>query len=239
MAGTRNPYIHDLNPPDARCGGLGGRATVEGASKLNARVPLAWVLTVVGVGLLVAVPFLLLPYLDTGLTFLLAALVALPLLAQGFISVALLRQRETLLAFLDRLGPDTRIESSKALTLYSYFIWVRTKRDGVEHRFGYGYWPLRLRKPPHVKMVWPTTRKGISLQNRNRFNQFSAKYNTIEFTYLKSWHVSLFTYPTRDETWWFKLYLFGGAKAAPEHLMECFEICVDTKEKLTRENPAF
>lgn len=189
--------------------------------------------------MLVAVPALLLPYLDVGLTFLLAALVALPLLVQGPIALALVRQRDTLLKFLDRLGPETRIESSKAFTLYSYLVWVRTTRDGVEHRFAYGYWPFAFRKPRHVKMIWPTTRKGISLQNRNRFNQFSAKYNTIEFTYLKSWHVSLFAYPTRDETWWFKLYLLGGARAGPEHLMECFEICLDTKDKLTRENPAF
>ena len=79
----------------------------------------------------------------------------------------------------------------------------------------------------------------VSLQNRNRFNQFSARYNTIEFTYLKTWHVQLFAYPTRDETWWFKLYLYKGKDAQPEHLIECFQICLDTKDKLTRENPAF
>jgi len=195
--------------------------------------------TALGVALLVAVPYFLLPHLDPGLTFLLAAVVGLPFLVQGPVSVALLRQREVLIEFLDRLGPTTRIESSSPFTLYSYFLWVRATTDGVEHRFAYGYWPFAFRKRPHVKMVWPTTRKGISLQNRNRFNQFSARFNTMEYTYLKNWHVQLFAYPTIDETWWFKLYLYKGASAKPEHIKECFQICVETKEKLTRENPAF
>jgi hypothetical protein len=212
---------------------------VEGASKLGARVPVAWALTAVGVVLLVAIPYGLLPYLDTGLVFLIDAVVCLPFLVQGPVALAWLRQRQTVLAFLDRLGPDTRVEKASAFSLYAFFFWVRSTRDGVEHRFAYGYWPFRFRKPPHVKMVWPTSRKGISLQNRNRFNQFSAKFNTIEFTYLKNWHVALFAYPTRDESWWFKLYLFKGKAAKPEHLLECFQIGVETKEKLTRENPAF
>jgi hypothetical protein len=193
----------------------------------------------VGVALLPAVPYVLLPVLNAGLAFLIAAIIGLPFLVQGPISVALVRQREPLLAFLERLGPGTRIEKSSQFTFYSYFIWVRTTHDGVEHRFGCGYWPFAFRKRPHVKMVWPTTRKGISLQNRNRFNQFSARFNTIEYTYLKNWHVKLFAYPTRDETWWFKLYLYYGAKAKQEHLWECFQVCLETKEKLTRENPAF
>jgi hypothetical protein len=88
-------------------------------------------------------------------------------------------------------------------------------------------------------MIWPTTRKGISFQNQTRFNNFSKKFNTMEFSYVRNWTVRLFTYPVKGDFWWFDLYLFRGAKATAEHLWECYQIALETKDKLTRPNPAF
>jgi len=216
---------------------------VKGQAKLNVRIPLAIAWSAVGVVLLAFLPYLLvlytLAYLAPALIFLMSALIALPFLLQGFVALALRRHRPVLLKFLERLGPDTTIVSSKVFTLYSYYLKVQAKYEGQEHQFEYGYWALPGRKRRHILMVWPTTRKGISMQNRNRFNLFSAKFNTMEYTYLKNWHVRLVAYPVKGDYWWFDLYLFNGGDASENHLFECFTIALETKDKLTRPNPAF
>jgi len=206
-------------------------------------MPLALLWSAVGVVILAFLPYLLvvymLAYLPPAVIFLLSALVALPFLLQGPVALALGRQRAVLLKFLERLGKDTEIVSSQPFTLHSYYLKIRAKHEGVDHEFFYGYWALPGRSPPHVIMVWPTARKGISMQNRNRFNLFSRKFNTMEFTYLKNWHVRLFAYPVKDDFWWFDLSLYRGGAATENHLFECFQIAIETKDKLTRENPAF
>jgi len=206
-------------------------------------MPLAILWSALGVLLLAALPYLLvtyaLAYLPPSVIFLFSAIIALPFLLQGFVALNLRRHRAVLLKFLERLGPDTAIVGSKAFTLYAYYLKVRTKYEGQEHEFYYGYWALPGRTRRHTLMVWPTTRKGISMQNRNRFNLFSAKFNTMEYTYLKSWHVRLVAYPVKGDYWWFDLYLFNGGKATDNHLFECFTIALETKDKLTRPNPAF
>jgi hypothetical protein len=216
---------------------------VKGESKLNLRVPLALLWSAVGVLLLASLPLFLLTYarpqLGAPLIFLLSALIALPFLLQGPVALLLRRQRPALLKFLERLGPDTEITKSRAFTLQSYSLDIRAVWEGREHRFRYSYWALPGRTRPHVTMIWPTTRKGVSLQNRNRFNLFSRKFNTMEYTYLKNWHVRLFAYPVKDDLWSFRLTFFNAAKANENHLFECFKIALETKDKLERPNPAF
>ena len=189
--------------------------------------------------MLVAVPWALLPYLDVGLTFLLAALFALPFLLQGPAALMAGKPRAAVLTFLNSLGAETEIAASKPFTLSSFMIKVRAPSEGKVHEFWIGYVPFHLRRRPHIKMVWPTERQGISLQNRHRFNLFSSRFNTIEYTYLKNWHLQLFAYPMKGDFWWFNLYLFGGVNATEHHLKECFQIGLETKDKLTRANPAF
>lgn len=169
----------------------------------------------------------------------LSIVLALALLVQFPFALALRSQKAALLAFLERCGPETEILSSKAFCLDAYDIEVKTVAGGQEHHFRYGFAPLGLRGPPYVYMIWPTTRKGISFQNATRFNNFSKKFNTMEFSYVRNWTVRLFAYPTKGDLWWFDLYLFRGAKATADHLWECYQIALETKEKLTRPNPAF
>lgn len=212
---------------------------MKGEGKLKARLPLALIWSAVGVLLLAALPRVLLPYLDPGLAFLIAALVAIPFLIQGPSALKMAKQMPPFLRFLERAGPDSQIVSSKPFTLYAYYLKVRITHDGKPHEFYYAYWPFRFRSPAHLAMVWPTTRKGISTQNRMRFNNFSKRFNTMEYTYVRDWHVRLFAYPVKDDFWWFDLYLFNGAKASDNHLWECLQIALETKDKLTRPNPAF
>lgn len=213
---------------------------VKGEGKLNARVPAAFGQLLAGLLVLGFLPQLLVNYGGSiALAVLACVAVAVPLLVQGPFSLALPMQKAALLKFLERCGPETEILGSKLVTLFSYRIEVKTVAGGMEHRFFIGYRPLGLRTPSHFLMVWPTTRKGISMQNRVRFNNFSAKFNTMEFTYLRNWTVRLFTYPMKGDTWWFDLSLFKGLGATAEHMWECYEIALETKDKLTRPNPAF
>ncbi len=239
----RNPYIHDFDAPSGPRGGgaEGGGVAVKGEGKLASRVPVAFGLTAAGAVVVAFLPWILAS--QGALSFFQATLVsilaALPLLVQAPFALALRGQKAALLKFLEGCGPETEILSSKAFTLLSFLIEVKTVEKGVEHRFRYGFAPIGLRGPPYVVMVWPTTRKGISYQNRVRFNNFSKKFNTMEYSYLRNWTVRLFAYPTKGDYWWFDVYLFRGAKAAAEHLAECYQIALETKEKLTRANPAF
>lgn len=212
---------------------------VKGARKLKTRLPLAIAWTAVGVLLLAGLPRVLLLYLDPGIAFLISALAAIPFLLQGPAALMMKKQMPPLLKLLERLGPESEILSSKPFTLYSYFLKLRVIHQGTVHEFYYGYWPFRFRSPPHITMVWPTTRKGISFQNRLRFNNFSKKFNTMEYTYVRDWAIRLFAYPVKGDFWWFDLYLFKGAQATENHLWECFQIAIETKDKLTRQNPAF
>lgn len=213
---------------------------VKGEGKLASRVPLALAWTAVGVVVLALLPRAFVQNgLDLPVSVFLTALLALPLLLQGPFSLALPRQKAELLQFLARCGPETEILSSKPFTLLSYLLEIKTVDKGIEHRFKYGYAPFRLRAAPHIMMTWPTTRKGISYQNQIRFNNFSKKFNTMEFSYLRNWAVRLYAYPVKDDFWWFDLYLFRGKKATQNHLWECYQIALETKDKLTRPNPAF
>ena len=215
--------------------------TVKGEGKLAARVPAATAFTAVGVVIMAFLPSLLIA--QAGMqplpAVILSILVALVLLVQLPFALTLPGQKAALLTFLERCGPETEILKSKAFCLDGYDLQIKTVANGTEHRFRYGFAPLGLRGPPYVYMVWPTTRKGISYQNQVRFNNFSKKFNTMEFSYVRNWTVRLFTYPTRGDLWWFDLYLFRGAKATAEHLWECYQIALETKDKLTRPNPAF
>lgn len=183
--------------------------------------------------------FLVAAGLDVWLSGLIAVAVAVPLLVQGPFALALPLQKAALLKFLERCGPEAEILSSRPFTLLSFLFEVKTVEKGVEHRFSIGYAPFGLRAPAHLIMIWPTTRKGISFQNRVRFNNFSKKFNTMEFSYLRNWHVRLFAYAVKDDFWWFDLYLYGAMKATDDHLWECYQIGLETKDKLTRPNPAF
>jgi hypothetical protein len=214
---------------------------VKGEGKLNARVPAAAAFTAVGVVVLAFLPSVLIAQLGWAplQSAVLSILAALVLLVQLPFALTLRPQKAALFAFLERCGPETEILKSKAFCLDGYDIEVKVVVNGVEHRFRYGFSPVTFRGPPHVFMVWPTTRKGISYQNQVRFNNFSRKFNTMEFSYLRNWTVRLFAYPVRGDIWWFDLYLFRGAKASADHLWECFQIALETKEKLTRPNPAF
>ncbi len=214
---------------------------VKGEGKLSVRPPLAFVWTVVGILLLLFVPRLLVLDAEWGLepAVVLSIVLALPLLLQGPFALALPMQKAEMLKFLERCGPETEIVRVKPFSLRSYVIEVKTVAAGAEHHFLYGYTPFALRGKAHVFMTWPTTRKGISFQNKVRFNNFSRKFNTMEFSYLRNWNVRLFLYPVREDYWWFDLYLFRGSKASNDHLFECYQIALETKEKLTRPNPAF
>ena len=214
---------------------------VKGEGKLGSRLPAALVFTLVGVLIVAFGPAFLIA--NAGLkaidATLLCIVISLALLVQLPMALALRGQKAALLQFLERCGPETEILKSKLLCLDAYDIEVKTVAGGQEHRFRYGFAPLTLRGPAYVYMIWPTTRKGISFQNETRFNNFSKKFNTMEFSYLRNWSVRLFTYPTKGDLWWFDLYLFRGAKATSDHLWECYQIALETKDKLTRPNPAF
>lgn len=213
---------------------------VKGEGKLNTRVPFAFGELVAGLLVLGFLPQLIVNYGGSiSLAVLPSVALAVPLLVQGPFALALPMQKADLLRFLGRCGPETEILRSKLLTLLSYDIEVKTVAGGVEHRFFIGFRPFGLRTPSQFLMVWPTTRKGISYQNQIRFNNFSRKFNTMEFTYLRNWSVRLFTYPMAKDTWWFDLYLFKGLRATSDHMWECYEIALETKDKLTRPNPAF
>ena len=214
---------------------------VKGEGKLATRLPAAAGFTAAGVVLLAFLPSILVAQvsLQPLQAAIVSILLSLPLLLQLPFALTLRRQKPALLKFLERCGPETEIVRSKAFCLDGYDIEVKTVVDGKEHRFRYGFAPIGLRGPPYVYMVWPTTRRGISFQNQTRFNNFSKKFNTMEFSYVRNWTVRLFTYPTRGDVWWFDLYLFRGAKATAEHLWECYQIALETKDKLTRPNPAF
>jgi hypothetical protein len=235
--------MHDLNPPSGPRAWRGGwtQLPVKGEGKLKARIPAALGETVAGALIVAFLPSILVAQAGWKLldATILSIIVSLVLLVQFPFSLALRGQKAALLEFLARCGPETEILSSKAFCLDAYDIEVKTVANGAEHRFRYGFAPLGLRGPPYVYMIWPTTRKGISFQNQVRFNNFSKKFNTVEFSYLRNWTVRLFAYPTKGDLWWFDLYLFRGAKATAEHLWECYQIALETKDKLTRPNPAF
>jgi len=238
---AHNPFILHFNPPPGLRQILGvPNVAVKGEGKLNARVPFAFVELVAGLLVLGFLPRLIVTY-GGSIALSVAASVALavPLIVQGPFALALPIQKAALLKFLERCGPETEILKSKAVTLMSYDIEVKAVVGGAEHRFFVGFRPFGLRTSSHFLMVWPTTRKGISYQNQVRFNNFSRKFNTMEFTYLRNWHVRLFTYPMAQDTWWFDLYLFKGLKATADHMWECYQIALETKDKLTRPNPAF
>ncbi len=213
---------------------------VKGEAKLNTRVPFAFGELVGALSVLGFLPQVIRNYGGTiELAVLASVALALPLLVQGPFALALPMQKAALLKFLERCGPETEILKSKLFTLMSYEVEVKTVASGQEHRFFIGYRPFGLRTPSQLRMVWPTTRKGISYQNQIRFNNFSRKFNTMEFNYLRNWTVRLFTYPMAEDTWWFDLYLFKGLRATCDHMWECYEIGLETKDKLTRANPAF
>ena len=213
---------------------------VKGEGKLSTRVPFAFGELVAGLLVLGFLPQLIVNYGGSiSLAVLASVALSVPLLVQGPFALALPAQKAALLKFLERCGPETEVLRSKLLTLMSYDIEVKTVAGGVEHRFFIGFRPFGLRTPSQFLMVWPTTRKGISYQNQIRFNNFSRKFNTMEFTYLRNWSVRLFTYPMAKDTWWFDLYLFKGLRATADHMWECYEIALETKDKLTRPNPAF
>lgn len=212
---------------------------VKGEYKLKARVPIAWALSAAGAALLVVLLLVLNAYLAPLYTILLGAVIAFPLLLQGPVSLPSARQYKTLLEFLERCGPDSQIASAAPLTFYSYFLKIKARYKDQWFEFGYGYWAIPLpRRPPNIRMVFPTKRQGISYQNLVRFNNFSKKYNTTEYTFLKGWHVRLFLYPKKPY-WWFDLMIYRGETASERHLYEAFTIAAETKINLEGPNPPF
>ena len=238
---SQSLYAQPRSPVCPPRAGGGARLAVKGEGKLAVRVPLGFAATALGVLVALFLPGVLVSTLQWAVepAVVLALVLAAPLAVQGPFALALPMQRVELLKFLERCGPETEIVRVRPFSLRSYVIELKTTAAGAEHHFLYGYTPFAFRGRPHVFMTWPTLRKGISIQNKVRFNNFSKKFNTMEFSYLRSWSVRLYLYPVRDDYWWFDLYLFHGSKATNDHLFECYQIALETKDKLTRSNPAF